>query len=57
MTPLAKMRLTGALDQAERAETSVMARREGRRPTPMPDHLLRDRQPWTTPTNPETLQR
>lgn len=32
MTPLAKMRLTGALDQAEKAETSIKARRD-RRPS------------------------
>jgi hypothetical protein len=32
MNPLDKMRLTGALDQAEAAETSIKARREGRRP-------------------------
>ena len=32
MNPLDKMRLTGALDQAEAAESSIKARREGRRP-------------------------
>lgn len=32
LNPLDKMRLTGALDQAEAAETSIKARREGRRP-------------------------
>jgi P27 family predicted phage terminase small subunit len=37
MTPLAKMRLTGALDQAEAAEDSIKARREGRRPTALPE--------------------
>ena len=31
MNPRAKMRLTGQLDQAERAEDSIKARREGRR--------------------------
>lgn len=32
MGALNKMRLTGALDQAEAAEVSIKARREGRRP-------------------------
>lgn len=32
MTPLAKMRLTGALDVAEKAEDSIKLRREGRAP-------------------------
>ena len=32
MNPLDKMRLTGALDQAEAAESSIKARRVGRRP-------------------------
>lgn len=36
MTPLYKMRLTGALDQAEAAESNIKARREGRRPTALP---------------------
>lgn len=33
MNPLSKMRLTGALDQAEQAESNIKRRREGRRPT------------------------
>lgn len=36
MTPLAKMRLTGALDQAEAAEGNIRKRREGRRPELLP---------------------
>ena len=57
MTPLAKMRLTGALDQADRAETSIKARRESRRPELVeagPNYI-----PWRAkpPTNPETLLR
>ena len=36
LTPLAKMRLTGALDQAEAAESNIKARRAGRKPTMLP---------------------
>lgn len=35
MTPLYKMRLTGALDQAEAAEVSIKTRRDGRTPRQM----------------------